>query len=141
MRQDEETNPKAADLKRGTVKAAVLEGDADCPSLVAFSIYDTKPVHFLMMACTSIKWHEMEKLVYDKMSNQKVRMKFLRSGLIDNYNNGMNKVDQADQLHGSYRFDHWICKRKWWWAIWLWGVQVLVINAYVLYKTAHEVLW
>jgi len=30
---------------------------------------------------------------------------------------------------------------KWWWAIWLWGVQVLVINAYVLYKTAHEVLW
>jgi len=117
------------------VKAAVLEGDADCPSLVAFSIYDMKPVHFLSMACTSIKWH-----VYNKTSNQKVRMKFLRSGLIDDYNNGMNKVDQADQLCGSYQFDHWICKCKWWWAIWLWGVQVLVINAYVLYKTAHEVL-
>jgi len=92
VRQEEETTPKAADLKQGAVKAVVLEGDADCPSLLAFSIYDTKPVHFLLMACTSIKWRKMEKLVYNKMSNQKVRMKFLRSGLIDDYNNGMNKV-------------------------------------------------
>ena len=36
VRQDEETNPYTADLKQGTVKATVLERDADCPSLVAF---------------------------------------------------------------------------------------------------------
>ena len=34
---------------RGTVKAAVLEGDLGCPNLVASSVYDTKPVHYLSM--------------------------------------------------------------------------------------------
>ena len=41
---------------RGTVKAAVLKGDANCPDLVALSVYDTKPVHFLSMFCKEIKW-------------------------------------------------------------------------------------
>ena len=31
---------------RGKTKAAVLEGVFECPDLVAFSVYDTKPVHF-----------------------------------------------------------------------------------------------
>jgi hypothetical protein len=30
----------------GATKAAVLEGDPECRDLVAFSVYDTKPVHF-----------------------------------------------------------------------------------------------
>jgi hypothetical protein len=36
---------------RGTVKAAVLEGDDSCPNLVAVSVYDTKPAYFLSMSC------------------------------------------------------------------------------------------
>jgi hypothetical protein len=24
-------------------------------------------------------------------------------------------------------------KRKWWWSIWMWGVQILLVNAYILY--------
>ena len=36
---------------RGTVKAALLEGDDACPNLVACSIYDTKLVHCLSMVC------------------------------------------------------------------------------------------
>ena len=32
-------------------------------------------------------------------------------------------------------------KRKWWWSIWMWGVQVLLVNAYVLYKSAHLLIW
>ena len=43
---------------RGTVKAAVLEGDPACPEMVAVSVYDNKPVHFISMACDSIKWVE-----------------------------------------------------------------------------------
>ena len=31
----------------GTTKAAVLEGDPGCPNLIASSVYDTKPVHYL----------------------------------------------------------------------------------------------
>ena len=46
---------------RGTVKAALLEGDADCPNLVTCSIYDTKTVHNLSMVCDTLKWVVMEK--------------------------------------------------------------------------------
>jgi len=53
----------------------------------------------------------------------------------------MNNVDQADQLRGSYRFDRWMRKRKWWWSMWMWGVQVLLVNSYILYKTAHLLIW
>ncbi len=44
----------------------MLEGDPDCADLVAFSVYDTKPVHFLSTACTSMCWNEKTKWVYDK---------------------------------------------------------------------------
>ena len=40
---------------RGTVKAAILEGDADIASLVTVSYYDQKPVHFLSNICEMIK--------------------------------------------------------------------------------------
>jgi hypothetical protein len=43
--------------------------------------------------------------------------------MIDVYNNGMNHVDCAYQLCGTYRFDHWMRTRKWWWSIWMWGVS------------------
>jgi hypothetical protein len=43
----EEKNKNSAALVRGTTKAAVLEGDPECPNIVAFSVYDQKPVNFL----------------------------------------------------------------------------------------------
>ena len=43
---------------RGTVKAAVLKGDRDCPDLIALSVYDSKPVNFLSMIAEEIKWVE-----------------------------------------------------------------------------------
>ena len=57
------------------------------------------------------------------------------------YNNGMNKVDIADQLQGTYRLEYWVRKRKWWCSTWMWGLQVLLVNAYVLYQTAHSLTW
>ena len=35
-------------MRRDT-KAAVLEGGAECPDLVVFSVYDTNPVNLLSM--------------------------------------------------------------------------------------------
>jgi hypothetical protein len=52
---------------------------------------------------------------------------FKKIKIVDDYNNGMNTVDQADQLCNVYQFDLWMRTRKWWWAIWLWGVQVCII--------------
>ncbi len=46
---------------RGRTKAAVLEGAPECKDLVAFSVYETKPVHFLSTACTNLCWREIVK--------------------------------------------------------------------------------
>lgn len=53
----------------------------------------------------------------------------------------MNGVDVADQLRGSYWIDHWMKKMKWWWLIWMWGVQLLLVHTYVLYKSTHLLTW
>ena len=53
----------------------------------------------------------------------------------------MNDVDVADQLQNTYHIDQWMCKRKWRWATWMWGVQVLLVNAFILYKTLHLFIW
>ena len=80
-------------------------------------------------SATEIKWVQKERSVFNKEEQKMVRMKFLRPKIVDNYNNGMNRVDQANQLCSSYHFDHWIHTREWWRAIWLWGVQVCLVNA------------
>jgi hypothetical protein len=46
---------------RGTVKAAVLEGDGTVPNLVAVSAYNKKPIHFLSMSCESMEWITKER--------------------------------------------------------------------------------
>eukprot|EP00957_Ditylum_brightwellii_P066305 5033248-Ditylum_brightwellii.AAC.1 len=40
----------------GTVKTDVIGGDAGCPCLVASSVYDSKPVHYLSMVTHELKW-------------------------------------------------------------------------------------
>jgi hypothetical protein len=139
--QEFQKNPKEADKVRGTIKAAVLEGDPSCPSLICMSYYDAKDVYFMSTAATEIKWVVKERSVYDKNAQKLVKMKFMRPKIVDDYNNGMNKVDQADQLRGSYRCDLWTRTRKWWWSIWLWGIQVILVNAYVMYNAAHLYIW
>lgn len=61
-------------------------------------------------------------------------MKFLRLNVNDDYNNDMGHTDVADQLRNSYKFDHWFRNFKWWWSIFLWGLGVLLVNAYITYK-------
>jgi hypothetical protein len=46
---------------RGATKAVALTDDPKVPDLVAFSVYDTKPVNFLSMACMGLKWIEKRK--------------------------------------------------------------------------------
>ena len=38
-------------------KPAVLEGEVECPDLVTFSVYETKPVHLLSMADEKLVWN------------------------------------------------------------------------------------
>jgi len=139
--QEEPKRKTQQDQMRGTTKAAVLTDDLEIKDLVAFSVYVTKLVHFLSMACTGLKWIEKRKKVFERESSTNVSVAFLRPEVTDLYNNGMNNVDIADQLRGTYQFNHWMRKCKWWWSIWMWGVQVLLVNAYVLYWTTYSIIW
>ena len=136
--QDEVQNRNEQGKVRGTVKAAELVGDPKCPGLVAVSIYDTKPVHFLSMRCENIKWVEKTRLVYDKNKGKTIRLKFLRLNVTEDYNYGMGHVDMADQLRNYYRMDHWLRNFKWWHSIFWWGLQVLLVNSYVVYCRVME---
>ena len=65
VKQEEVKNRKKQIQVIGTVKSAVLQGDKECPDLVASSIYDTRPVNFMIMVCTEIKWVEKIRKVYN----------------------------------------------------------------------------
>jgi hypothetical protein len=123
---------------RGTVKAAMLKGDKDCPDLLAVSIYDTKPVHFISMVAEKIDWLKKSRSVYDPDQSKMVALNYLRLNMIDEYNMDMGHVDLADQLRGNYRMDRWLRQYKWWWSIWQWGIGVLTVNAYIFYKRVME---
>ena len=85
-----------------TVKADVLQGDIDCPGVVASRIYDTIPVHFLSMRCNLIKWFFKSNKLYKVDSVEVEQMDFLRLNHIYDYNNAMGLVDIAYQLRGKY---------------------------------------
>ncbi len=100
LQKEVKKNEQAA--LRGKTKAAVLEGDPDCKDLVAFGVYDTKPVHFLSTAYTLLSWKEKYKRVFDGDAGINITLKFIRTDMQDDHNYMMNHVDQADQLRGSY---------------------------------------
>ena len=133
VKQDEVKNRTKQLQVRGTVKAAKLEGDPGCPSLLATSVYDSKPVHYLSMISEQVKWVVKEKEVFNKATRKMEPLKFLRLNQIDTYNYGMGSVDVADQLRVFYRLDHWLRNRKWWWSIVFWAIGVILTNSYVLY--------
>ena len=51
----------------------------------------------------------------------------------------MNNVDQADHLRGVYRWDTFMGKRKWWWSILFWCMQMLQTNSYIMYCKYMEI--
>ena len=69
---------------------------------------------------TSPKIECPNKRIHLWKKDHKCRKKeFHNINIIDEYNYNMKNVYIYDQLRGSYRFDHWRSKRKWWWSIFL----------------------
>ena len=106
--------------------------------MVAVSIYDTKPVHFLSMCCTEINWMEKTRKTWDKESSCMRLGRFLRLFINDSYNMNMNNVDVADQLRGGYRPDRRMRKQKWCCSMFFWGNGTLIVNAFIAYRRYME---
>ena len=123
---------------KGTIKVARLVGDKECKNLIAASFYDSKPVYFISNACEKIHWLEKRRKLWHKERGMKVNAPFFRLNIVDEYNNGMGNVDQADQLRLQYRIHYWIRNPKWWWAIFFWVFENSLTNCYVLYRKFHE---
>jgi hypothetical protein len=102
VQQEEVKKRTLLDSVRGTVKVAKLEGDPQCPCLIASSVYDTKPVHYLSMVTERVQWMNKTKDVYNVDTHRTEKMEFLRLNQIDEYNYGMGGVDVADQLRLFY---------------------------------------
>ena len=79
--QEEIKNTNEQKVARGTMKAAILEGNPDCPNLIASLVYDTKPVHFLSTVCTGLNWIEKKKKVFNKKVSANIVMSFLCSNI------------------------------------------------------------
>lgn len=124
--------------EKGTVKCAILVGDSKCKDLVSMSFYDSKPVYFVTNACKSVKWVEKKRKLWHKERGKKVMVPFFRLNIVDEYNNGMGDVDQADQLRLQYRIHYWLRNQKWWFAIFLWIFECSHTNCYVLYRKFYE---
>ena len=94
--QEEVKDKNAQQKVRGTVKAALLMGDKDVPNLVAVSVYDTKPVHFISTVCECIEWVLKTRRVWNEAKQRMEKLGFLRLNVNDDYNRDMNSVDIAD---------------------------------------------
>ena len=106
--EDYTRDKRQAHQHYGDIKAAVLQGDPLCPNLIAFSIYDVKPVYFLTTAAEKICWETNTQSVYDKAQRKMVKLHYYQSNIQNFYNFHMNSVDLADHLRSTYGFQHWV---------------------------------
>ena len=110
--QKKMTRTEEKNCARGTLRVAHLKGDSKIDGLVALSYYYSKPFYMMSNSTDCIKWIKKQRKVWRKDEQRSVQICYHRLNIIDDYNHNMNNVDIADQVRGSYRFDHWMIKRK-----------------------------
>ena len=85
------------------------------------------------MSSEEINWITKERDVYDSQNHTQVAMEFHRKNIQEEYNYGTNNIYLGDQLRNYYRMDRRKRQLKWWLALWMWGFEVCLVNAYVAY--------
>ena len=63
LNQEKETKLQNIISARGTVKSAKIVGDGEFEDFIAFSIYDSKPVYLIFMACEELVWKQKERKI------------------------------------------------------------------------------
>ena len=95
-----------------SVKDAVLKGDTKVKIMVAFSVYDTRLMHFITTSATSIKWVNKNGQVHNTRINQNFQIEFLRTKFKIKYNDRINDIDISDQLRKIYSVNCWLRNLK-----------------------------
>lgn len=67
-----------------------------------------------------------------KRTRNEGRTNIVKPDVVINYNKYMGGVDKADQYTGTYCFMR--KSHKWWRKLFFWGLEVSVINSYLLYR-------
>jgi hypothetical protein len=88
--------------------------------------------------CKSVGWTPITKKLWSSALKMNVDHTFLRWSLSNQYNFEMNDNDVADQLRLVYRIMRFQRNNKWWWALFLWGYEVSMVNSYVCMKRYCE---
>ena len=73
-----------------------MKDEKNLAALIASSVSDTKPVHFLSTGARLLKWVSKKKKLYDKLANKDRIIEFLQMELQNDYNYSMNDVDILD---------------------------------------------
>jgi hypothetical protein len=64
--QEDKTRKEDIGAARGTLKAAILKGDKNCPNLCVISYYDSKVVYLMSTATQSVGWKVKDQKVFNK---------------------------------------------------------------------------
>jgi len=88
--------------------------------------------------CDEVLWIPAAKKVWSSNLKQYVDFTFLRWSLSHGHNFEMNDNDIANQLRLVYRIMRFQRNTKWWWALFLWGYEVSMVNSYVMMKRYRE---
>jgi hypothetical protein len=124
---------RAAEVARGTVKVAVLKGDSMSSDLVIALCFVQNPFYKISSKCEKVSWEPVKKKVWSSRFNQMTNFSFLRWSLSNDYNYQMNDND-TDQLRLMYHIMHFQRNNMWWWALFLWGYEVSMVNSYMCMK-------
>ena len=103
-KQDEEFNA------RGTLIAAVCDGDPEMTPIICTSLYDVKPFYMMSTVASEVVWTRKFMNIFCATDRKKVQIPFYQLNLANMYNNKIGRVDVGDQLRNSYQFDHWMQK-------------------------------
>ena len=82
--QEELQSKKAQIESRGTSKEAVMEGYQKCTNLIEASMYDTKPVHYIIMVSEELKWVVDDKKCFNFDIVKVLKLRFLHMNFINN---------------------------------------------------------
>lgn len=108
-------------------------GDPWVSGVVVTSVFVQKPFYMITNLANKIMWIKVSKRVWSNQLHKSVDMKFLCFCISEDNNHEIKDNDFVDQLRLQYRMMGFSENNKWLQVCWLWGFEVSVVNAFMIY--------